>query len=123
IDRMVVGHSKFFTPVQMGHENFLKTTAAVGDVGNPGIKDTGNASKLVDDFVDEFVRDAPKVSHSSSVTLPDSLFVLIHVEQTKFDRNLIALDRKTTLHQAFGADRRPVFEIKCAKSNAACLRI
>ncbi len=44
------------------------------------VEDARNAGKLIDDFVDEFMRDAAEVSHSTGITLTDPFFVLINVK-------------------------------------------
>ena len=48
--------------------------------------------KLIDDFVDELMGNAPIVSHPARVTLTDALLVLVHIKETKLDGHFIALD-------------------------------
>src|SRR6266545_2254699 len=103
--------------------NFLEAPAAVGNVRDPRVEDAGYASKLVDDLIDEFVRDPPVLFHSTRVALTNPFFVLINIEQTQLNGDFVAPDGKAAFHQSFGADSRPVFEIESAKSNAARLRI
>src|SRR5262249_7600802 len=123
IDRVIVGDLKFFAAIQMRDENFLETTAAVGHVGDPSIKDSRHSGELVDDFVDKLVRDAPIIPNPSGVALPDALLALINVEEPQLDRNFVALNRESAFDQSFSADRRPVFEIEGPKRNAAGLGI
>src|ERR1041384_528621 len=120
---MVVGDLKFFAAVQMRDKNFLETAAAVGHVGDSGVEDSRHAGELVDDLVDELVRDTAIIPDPAGVTLTDALLALINVEETQLDGNFIALNRKTAFDQAFGTDRRPIFEIEGPERDAAGLRI
>src|ERR671918_705766 len=103
--------------------DFLEATAAVGHVGDPGIEDARNASELIDDLIDELVRDASEIPHSPGVAFTDPFFVLIDIEKTQFDGDLVTLNVKPALYEAFGADRRPIFEVECAERNPARLGI
>src|SRR6266545_3468684 len=103
--------------------NFLEAPAAVGHVRDPRVEDAGYAGELVDDLIDEFVRDAAVLFHSTRIALTDAFFVLINIEQTQLNGDFIAPDGKAAFHQSFGADSRPVFEIESAQRNAARLRI
>src|SRR5438093_7726684 len=103
--------------------NFLEAPAAVGHISDPRVEDAGYAGELVDDLIDEFVRDAPVLFHSTGIALTDPFFILINIEQTQLNGEFVAPDGKAAFHQSFGADSRPVFEIESAECNAARLRI
>src|ERR1041384_4541330 len=118
---MVVGDLKFFAAVQMRDKNFLETAAAVGHVGDSRVEDSRHAGELVDDLVDELVRDTAIIPDPAGVTLTDALLALINVEETQLDGNFIALNRKTAFDQAFGTDRRPIFEIEGPERDAGGL--
>src|SRR6266705_2896751 len=54
--------------------NFLEAPAAVGHISDPRVEDAGYAGELVDDLIDEFVRDAPVLFHSTGIALTDPFF-------------------------------------------------
>ena len=109
---MVIGDLKFFTAVEMRHENLFEASAAIRNVCDSRIKDPRDAGELVDNLVNEFVSDSAKISHSPGIALPDPLLVLVNVEQAQLYADLISLNRKTAFDQTFSADRRPVFKVK-----------
>src|SRR4030095_2617925 len=103
--------------------NFLEAPAAAGHVRDPRVEDAGYAGELGDDLIDEFVRDAPVLFHSTRIALTDPFFVLINIEQTQLNGDFVSSHGKAAFHQSFSADSRPVFEIESADCNAARLRI
>ncbi len=123
VDRVIVGHLKFFAAVQMGNINFFEPAAAVGNVSDTCVENTRDPGELVDDFVDKFVRDPAKVSHATGVTFADPLLVLVDVKKPQLNRDLITLNRKAALHQPLGADGRPILQIESAERNTARLSV
>ena len=77
---MIIGHLKFFAAVQVRHVDLFEAAAAIGDIGDPGVKDARSAGELIDDLIDELVRDAPKVPNPSGLTFTDPLLILVDVK-------------------------------------------